>query len=466
MLRHGQRVGVAVSGGADSVVLLHLLKRLDGELALDLKVLHVNHLLRGDESDADEEFVRRLGKRLGLELLVAQASPEPGNLEQEARLARRELFKKWMSSHRLDRVALGHTRTDQAETVLLRILRGAGLAGLAGMRMVTEDGLIRPLLTISRHEVREWAIREGLTWREDSSNQNLRFARNRLRQETMPALATHYNSNLEGVLDSTAKLAQAEEEYWNQLLMETYSKIAKRTELGLFFQIADIQQLQLAVQRRVLRFALGELRGNLRSIDFEHVEAIRNLCNISDGHDRVIVPGADALRSYGCLLLTNPGTLSGQGRGYQIPLRLGEAIELPWGAGRICVSRSTSELENCANFKVERDYSPEIAYLECDALVKPGAAQGLYFRNWEPGDAILLPGHQKPAKIKELFQQFRVVLWERRHWPVLVWGHEVVWARRFGAAANWGGGPESGTSLCLSYQAESGTSRVFESKVT
>jgi len=458
MLGSGQRVGVAVSGGADSVVLLHILKRLADELALDLKVLHINHLLRGDESDGDEEFVRQLSDRLGLELLVERARPVPGNLEQEARDLRRRLFKQWMDGHRFDRVALGHTRSDQAETVLFRLLRGSGLAGLAGMRPVTEDGLIRPLLTIGRQEVREWAISEGLTWREDSSNENLEFARNRLRLETIPALAAAYNSNLEGVLDATARLAQAEEEYWNRLVSETYVKIAKRTVLGSYFQIAEIQGLELALRRRLIRFALCELRGDLRSIDFDHVEVILHTCESSQGHDRVIVPGADAIRSYGCLLLTRPGSLSSQGRGYDIPLKMGEEVELPWGAGTIQVTRSSPTSENCVNFKVEQDFSTELAYLECDALVNPVSPDLFHVRNWEPGDSILLPGHQKATKIKELFQEFRVLLWERRHWPVVMLEREVVWVRRFGVSAAFSGSQKSGSLLCLAYQAGDGSS--------
>ena len=139
MLAPADRVGVAVSGGADSLVLLHLLHRLRSHFAIDLVVLHVNHQLRGAESAADEDFVRSIAASLGLDLVAFQGPVPPGNLEQEARDIRRAFFREAKAKYNLHRIALGHTLSDQAETVLFRLLRGSGLAGLAGMRPVTSD---------------------------------------------------------------------------------------------------------------------------------------------------------------------------------------------------------------------------------------------------------------------------------------------------------------------------------------
>ncbi len=157
----GTCLGVAVSGGADSVVLLHVLRRLSSPFGFSLRILHVNHHLRGLESDGDEQFVRDLARELEIEIEVVQA-PVPdseGNLEQMARDLRRSAFLAWIGSGAVNRVALGHTRSDQAETVLFRLLRGTGLTGLAGMRYVSEDSFVRPLLFLTREEVRAWAAR-------------------------------------------------------------------------------------------------------------------------------------------------------------------------------------------------------------------------------------------------------------------------------------------------------------------
>ncbi len=435
MLSAGDSVGVAVSGGADSVALLDILHRLSSKLQIQLTVLHVNHRLRGSESDEDESFVRACAASLRLEIVVEHAPIQTGNIEEQARTARRDVFTRCMDQHNLSRVALGHTRSDQAETVLFRLLRGSGLTGLAGMRWVTEDGLIRPLLTTGRDEVRQWALAEGIEWREDSSNADPRFARNRLRNGVIPTLARDFNPNLEGVLAGTAELARDEENYWINQIEPIYREIARPTHWGLIFQLSSLDALPLAVRRRVIRRAVAEVRGNLRSIDMEHVEAILSVCSSTHGHDRVIIPGVDALRSFATLLLSAPRESSSTARHYRVELGVDQSCELPFQAGFISVNRVIHQEPNYAKFEEEQELWGEVADLNGRILAEvPGA---WVVRNWEPGDELHRPGHKGAEKIKSLFQEHRVLLWERRHWPVLVAAGEIAWARRFGVAAKF-----------------------------
>lgn len=431
MLGQGVQVGIAVSGGADSVVLLHILKRLAARFGADLTVLHVNHHLRGEESAGDEAFVQTLAESLELPFVSKQSFVGEGNLEGEARRQRRTFFSEWMASHGLSVVALGHTRSDQAETVLHRFLRGTGPTGLAAMRPVTPDGFIRPLLTTTREEVRQWAGAEGLTSREDSSNADLRFTRNRLRQRTIPALAQDFNVNLEVVLARTAALAQAEEDYWAEEVERLYPKITKRTRLGSIFSIAGLNAVHLALRRRLIRRALSEvIMEGLKGIDFEHVEAILALCKSDQGHNRVLVPGADALRSFEWLLLSAAGRLASEPRGYRVPLELGEIRDLPFGAGRICVNVVTRRGQLYDSFKKAHKIRIERVRLQGQDL----AEKPLTVRNWQPGDELHRSGHPSAQKIKTFFQERRVRLWERRHWPVLLCGEEIAWVRGCGAA--------------------------------
>lgn len=456
MLEPGDRAGVAVSGGADSVVLLHVLHRLAPRLALQLVVLHLNHQLRGAESDGDEEFVRSLGASLGLEVLVSTGTAARGNLEQEARRVRREFFQKCMAERELRRVALGHTRSDQAETVLFRFLRGSGLAGLAGMRPVSGDGLIRPLLTCSREEVRQWAIAEGVAWREDLSNLDPQFARNRLRNEVIPLVTREFNSNLEGVLAGTAELAQGEEDYWFDRTESVYRELAKRNEFGSILQVDAVKALHPAEQRRLLRRAAGEVRGDLRSLDFAHIEAIRRICHSAHGHDRVVVPGVDALRSFDQLLLSRPGELRDQPWRYHVDLQSGVEHRLPVPGGSIFVNWGDCGVGNCVNVKEDQDSTEEIVDLDADTLMRHAGLSGLFVRNWEPGDEVQRPGHKGAEKVKSLFQQHRVVLWERRGWPVVMAGAEVVWVRRFGGAAKFTASGETRRVVRLVYRRSPG----------
>ncbi|HSU61922.1 MAG TPA: tRNA lysidine(34) synthetase TilS [Bryobacteraceae bacterium] len=452
MVRPADRVGVAVSGGADSVVLLHIFQRLAAGLQARLVVLHVNHHLRGHESDDDEQFVRSLAESFKLPIQIEHAPIGDGNLEQEARQARRNFFLKAMRQEGLvDSVALGHTRNDQAETVLFRLLRGSGLAGLAGMRFKTKEGLIRPLLNAGREEVRKWAESEGIAWREDSSNADLRFARNRLRHDVMPVVTQHFNPNLESTLSGTAALALAEENYWEEVIEPVYAEITKRTHFGLLMAAGSLIKLHIAVQRRVIRRALFDLRGDLRGLDMSHVEAILALCASEQGHDRVLVPGADALRSFDRLLLAAPGALSAGGRHYRRELSFGQDCELPFQVGSISVNWLNSEAQICANFKEDQELS-EVVDLDGHRIASRERPECLAVRNWEPGDQLHRTGHQGAEKIKSLFQEYRVPLWERRHWPVLVLGSEIIWARQFGCAHHFKRSEESNCVVRLTFR--------------
>jgi tRNA(Ile)-lysidine synthase len=454
MASPGDRLGVAVSGGADSIVLLHILHKLSQAFQIKLIVLHLNHALRGTESDGDEEFVRAMAESLELPIEVERTEiASSGNLEQAARMARRKFYQRSITEHSLRRVALGHTKSDQAETVLFRFLRGSGTAGLAGMQPVTKDGLIRPLLTTTRDEVRRWATAQGIQWREDSSNINLALSRNLLREQIMPSLARDFNSNLEAGLSRTADLAQDEENYWFQQIEPLFQQLVQRTHFGLLIDTVSLAELHVAVQRRLIRRTILELRGDLRGIEAKHVDAILGICSSSHGHDRVIVPGIDALRSFDKLRLTRAGASKFEERYYRLGLTVGEECRLPFQAGRIFLNREeTPGGPFCANFKEEQDFAGEVAQLDGDALTGAGTLRPLYVRNWEPGDALQRSGHAGTEKVKTLFQEHRVLLWERRHWPVVVCGEEIVWARCFGSAAKFRGSAESRHVIRLTYQ--------------
>ena len=221
MFEPGQHIGVAVSGGADSVCLLHVLLELATQWRLRLTVLHLNHGLRGEESREDERFVRGLAARLGLPAIIravdvaADAAQSSDNLEQAARRARLSFFREQLAAGDMARIATGHTSNDQAETVLFRFLRGSGGAGLAAIRPVTREGLVRPLLNARRADVEEFLRARGLCWREDSSNASLQFARNRIRRQLLPQLAKEWNPALAETLHRAADWALAEEEYWD-----------------------------------------------------------------------------------------------------------------------------------------------------------------------------------------------------------------------------------------------------------
>jgi len=442
MLSPGARVGVAVSGGADSVTLLHI---LHGLASYAITVLHVNHQLRGAESEGDEAFVRELAAKLGLPIEVKQAPIGSGNMEQLARNARRAFF----AGTGLPRIALGHNQSDQAETVLYRFLRGSGLAGLAGMRPVTADGFIRPFLHFTREEIRDWARAQGLSWREDSSNENTELVRNRMRLEV-------FNPQLVQVLSANAAVAQDEEDWWAERITGLYESLARPAALGVQFSASALNSLHAAEQRRVIRHALKQVKGDLRSIDLSHVEAVRKVLQSEAGHDRILLPGVDVLRSFSTVLMAEPGRIGNEPRHYQMSLEIGLEQALPYDNGRLYVNWINPVDRFCGNFG-EADSVQEVVDLDGDVLGGPSGLTRLRVRNWEPGDEYLRTGHEKPEKIKSLFLEYRIVLWDRRRWPVLILDDEliledeIVWSRRFGVSAKFQANGQSQRVLRLIY---------------
>ena len=228
LLKAGDRVGVAVSGGADSVALLRLLLELRKEIGIVLSVVHFNHKLRGAESDEDEQFVAQLAQRHKLELhcesgdVAAYAAEKHLSLETAAREMRYQYFRRLLLEGRLNRIATGHTLDDQAETVLLKMVRGAGSRGLAGIyprlsvrgSQFSDASIVRPLLGTRRKELEPYLLGLGQSWREDRSNRDLRHMRNRVRHGILPRLERYLNPAVREALAETAEIARAEEEYW------------------------------------------------------------------------------------------------------------------------------------------------------------------------------------------------------------------------------------------------------------
>ncbi len=424
MLRFGRRIGVAVSGGADSVFLFHAMR----ELGLAHCVLHVNHKLRGADSDADEAFVINLSRSFGLEVFTLARPVEQGNIEQEARRARYEHFRSAVDQGRCDAVATGHTLDDQAETVLYRFLKGAGTAGLSGVLTVTNSRIIRPLLDLRREEIREWLRSAGLLWREDCSNTDTGFTRNWLRLVIMPQIAEHLNPSLPRTLASTTEWASGEEEYWSAELDRIAPRCLGVSGKAVLVDLASFGNFPVAVQRRLLRRAIAGVLGSLRSIDFDHVESIRRMTTTREGSGRIQLPGLDVYRSFDWLRLAPPGMDSGVDRDFSVPLAAPGVTVVP-GRG--------------ITLRIEPVKAEDVYNKQVNALDRDKCAGTLELRNWRPGDRI----HPKTAsgaeKIKTLFQEFRVPLWERRNWPVIARGETILWTRQFGADRNAAAGPES-----------------------
>ena len=443
LLNPGDRVGVAVSGGADSVALLQLLLELRTQLGVVLSVVHFNHKLRGLEADADEQFVADLASQNKLEFhresgdVAACSAAKRLSIETAAREMRYGFFRRLLIEGRMNRVATAHTLDDQAETVLLRVARGAGTRGLAGIypqlsvlssqfsigrqssvggRQPVCGSIVRPLLGVRRKELEAYLIAEEQSWREDSSNRDLRHARNRVRHGILPRLERNLNPAVRETLAETAEIARAEEEYWNVEVGRILQASAGRRPRGATMSLGNFVGLPLALQRRLVRAAAENF--GLR-LEFRHVEEILDL--ISNGR----CPGKAALPD-GWMASIDKGELK-----FELAPQISESMHdyrylLPV-PGKVPVPE-TGMLFEAMLISAEKG-----AACNAGSLLDSGVAAGeLTVRNWRPADRFW-PAHTKaPKKVKELLQEKHVTGEElRRLWPVIVSGEEIVWVRGF-----------------------------------
>jgi tRNA(Ile)-lysidine synthase len=463
LIRAGDRLAVAVSGGADSIALLFLLLELKGELGIVLSVAHVNHKLRGQESDEDERFVAQLAAQRGLEFFVCEASVPASvdaigaGVEAAGRELRYGFFRRLAREGRVTKIATAHTLDDQAETVLLRIFRGTGIRGLAGIhpRLVFEEKdieekgvkekgrpaseVVRPLLGFRRSELREFLREEGLRWREDASNLDTAFLRNRVRHRLLPLIKDEFSESAIEHLAELAEIARAEaaEELWRDAHLEVDSLVrverladpqdsaTDRSRRSI--EIAPLLALALAAQRRVIVGMVAmEPAG---SVSFRLVGEILELLRAEPGTIVDLPCGYRVKRTRDRLCLELSDKEEDQ---YEYALHIPGEVEVPELGIRV---RAT--IVDPQEFVSKDMTSNGMARADCDSLLDPQRLSGMVLvRNWRAGDRYW-PGHTKQEKkVKELLSDRHATGTEKKLWPVAVGRGDLVWMRGFAVPAS------------------------------
>ncbi|OQX52625.1 MAG: tRNA lysidine(34) synthetase TilS [Candidatus Omnitrophica bacterium 4484_213] len=303
LFSENDKVIVAVSGGADSVALLFLLFSLKEEYNLELFVAHFNHQIRGEEAEADVLFVRRIAQQLTLPFIVkkrdvpAYAKRRKLSLEEAARDLRYKFLEEAAKKKGATKIALGHNKDDQIETVLMRLLRGGGSQGLGGMspKRIIANGanIVRPLIETSRKEILDFLKQKKIKFREDSSNRETVYLRNRVRHRLLPYLE-RYNPRIGQILFNTAENLREENEYLEEIAKKAFSQVSQppttfskgsrqgRKVVGgkkVILSLNKLTRFHLAIQKRLLRLAIKEAKGDTRQIAYQHWQSLNGLIN-------------------------------------------------------------------------------------------------------------------------------------------------------------------------------------------
>lgn len=438
----GDSLVVALSGGADSVALLDILAHLPA-FDLQLVVVHLNHLLRGTESDADEYFARAAADRCNcpFELsrvdVVAQAMQRRLSLEEAGREVRYAFFREIAEKYSAIAVAVAHHKDDQAETVLMRLLRGAGGSGLSAMKPKSADGMIvRPLLFVRRPEIEAYLCKRGLVWREDGSNSDVRFLRNRIRHELIPYLET-FNSDIVERLHQTAETLAADECILETAVDEVFTRTVAMTASGAVADLDTIEKEPLALRKRVYRKAIQAVKGDLRRISFTHLAAIDRLISAEKPNSELTLPGGiKVIRSYRALLFTRL-TDESTPAVHDLQLECPGDYALPCGG--------TLRIEECADPLAHRQA------VGANRLVVSGQLQfPLTVRYYRNGDRFIPWGMSSRKKLKDLFIDRKIPLKTRSRIPLLVDRGEIVWVCGVQTSFKTGAtAADSGRSLLL-----------------
>lgn len=436
LISPGEHVLAAVSGGADSTALLHILHSLHSRIGYSLTVIHFDHRLRGEASTKDRLFVEKLSGELGLAFysgngdIPAYRSEHKVSLEMAARALRHQFFREAMERLGGSRLALGHTASDQAEEVLLRLFRGAGPPGLAGMSPKTAPGIIRPLLEASRDEILGYIHRCGLSFREDASNNEEFCQRNFLRLRIFPLLAGRFHDKAAQVLGRHADLARDEEDYWATQVEANWrpregihgEPPATCLEEGfgrIVIDCAAINALHPALQRRMLRFAIERLLGSLQGFYSVHVEMLRELCSgshTSSSSSAHLPRGMQAFRSGSSLALTVNAASAPEEEFRPLLLTAPGVYHAPDFTLRIYVrerSKHSGELPASSGNAARNDASC-IYMMDADQVNWP-----LTVRCWKPGDRFRPLGLHGSKKLQDFFTDLKIPRSARGRRPLL-----------------------------------------------
>lgn len=414
LIEYGDKIVVGLSGGPDSVCLLHILYTLKDEYNLEIYSAHVNHMIRGDEAFRDEKYSRELSEFLGIKHFVKRikvedfAKENKMTCEEAGRFVRYNFFDEVLKEVSGNKIALAHNMNDNAETILMNIIRGTGTLGLIGIPAKRDSKYIRPILCLTREEIERYCIENNLNPKIDSTNNETIYTRNKVRLELIPYIKNNFNSNIIENLNRLSNIIKEEEEYFDGIV-ETLLK----NSLDNKFDIETFKKQHIAIKRRLIRTIIEGVLGSLKGIEQKHIDECIELIEKNETGKYIVLPYDLCCRiEYGKFIiekLKNDSFID-----YEYKLNIPGDIYIK----EIDAHIQTNVLENLNNVKD----NAFIKYYDYDKI-----GNDIVIRNRRQGDFLFLNEAGGRKKLKDLLIDNKVPRDERDRIPLIAKGSEIVW---------------------------------------
>jgi len=429
MINNKDKIVVGVSGGPDSVCLLHILCKLRESMDLGLVAVHVNHMLRGDEASGDEAFVENLCKKLNVELVTRRidikklAKERRLSLEETGRIERYRLFEEVADNFGAQRIAVAHNKNDQAETVLMNIIRGTGLDGLRGMDYI-RGRIIRPLLGVERTEIENYCRIHNLNPRIDSTNLENIYTRNKIRLDLIPYIEKLFNADIVNGISKMADLIKDDVSFIESRTDEIYNKAKiKSDDKGVILDLNILKECHIAARKRIIRNSIKQIKADIKGIATVHIDSITDLIENGKTGSMLHLPhGVRAVKSYNTLKICLHELK-------EEDIYFNKEVNIPGitVVDEICGSLEATLIDVSADcFSIE-DFTKvpdksKVQFFDYDRL-----KEGIYLRNRRDGDVFRPRNSNGTKKLKEFFIDNKIPRETRNQIPLISTRKEIVW---------------------------------------
>lgn len=436
MFQANNAVLVGVSGGPDSMALLHILARLAPRWGLTLGVAHLNHGLRKGDAEQDAQFVADHCRRLKLPCYVqrsdvaAMQKQQKISMEMAGRRARYDFFRQVAQAENFDRIALGHHADDNAELILMNLMRGSGPLGMGGIPPVRGRLLVRPLIRLRRDEIIYFVTQNRIEYRRDSSNTDTRFLRNRIRHQLLPQLASSYNPKITDALNRFARVARDEEDWFDRQVESLFADVAQTAPDGVALSIAGLSKIHVALQRRVLRHAVHHIKGDLKKIALHHIDVLHHMIQTGSPDAHADLPGGLAARREDRRLVirrhTAPRRRANTPATPATPLfqhlihaatPQPQCLKIPEAGAQILWQAVPGDAGDSATISGQK-----IVYFDIDTIQWP-----LTVRSFLPGDRFHPLGMTGSQKLKKFFIDRKIPRHRRPLIPIVLNQGQIIW---------------------------------------